>query len=161
MTNYITTIETERIRKWYEQNLNPNFFNQLVEEYTTQGYVLDTKSGLLKKPLFDEETTRNLGSTTISIVYPKPSSLHYHQDVGKALSIIKGRGKYYEEENEEEKKIITISSLKPGKSIWTPKSRVHAFRPDKGGFLEMLIAFDGIFDKKQEVSIQPFNEFWK
>jgi mannose-6-phosphate isomerase-like protein (cupin superfamily) len=156
MTNHIATIENEKVRQWYEKNWDFNSFNQLVENYQEKGYTFNTKSGIIKKLMYDEQTTMDLGITVVSIAYPRPSSLHYHEDVGKAISITAGKGNYWEDC---EGATVSIP-LKSGVSVWVPRKRVHAFKPNKGEVLEMLITFDGIFDKKQEISLQPFDEFW-
>jgi len=145
------------VRKWYEENINPDVFEIWFNDFKKRNYNFDSNSGLFFKQFFPDSIIQKLNHTDINIIFPRPVDIHYHTDVGEALSVLAGSGKLYlKKENENEwKKYI----LEKGVSIFIEPYVYHTFTPKIPGFLDFLeihLNCTGILDPKNEICIKDF-----
>ncbi|MBW3011236.1 cupin domain-containing protein [Candidatus Woesearchaeota archaeon] len=140
--HYADTLPKGHVRDW------------LRAEY--DGYTWNKEAGLLLRQDFPDGILENLGQTVLDIIFPRPSDLHHHEDVDEAVLVLDGSGEFQVETAS--KKIIV--TLEKGKSVYIPKGSCHAFRPDKGKHLEiMLITKGGILDERCEVQHTRFDQY--
>lgn len=152
----VDRIENKLIYNWYYNNVNFGDLDMRIRNSEErEGYVLDTKSGLLIKKLFSDEVTENLGQTILKIKFPRPVDYHYHKDVAETFYVERGEGVFYSQDRN------LYSEIAPGKSFHVPKNTRHSFMPKKKGVLEMLIVCSGVLDPAKEVCVKRFDEFWQ
>jgi len=154
MTSAIDKIDNTDVRAWYQENIS-SLFDVFLENAKEKGYVMDRKSGLFIKPGFSSEIQERLGHTSIYIIFPRPTDLHYHEDVDEAIHVIDGTGMFYTQFEKSEREECIFS----GREILVPQRRAHSFMPNLGEFLEMRIECSGLHDPKKEKLVVPFYEF--
>ncbi len=152
---FIDELEDGKVKEWYTYHKLDEFLEDTGKRAINQGYVFDKQSGLFIRPHFNENTTRQLKSTIVDIIFPMPVDRHTHYDVGEAIKVISGTGFFYYRNKRE--------VLENGTEKFVPVETMHSFSPDKGQFLELEIAYTGIFNPEEEMCITPFYEFkpWK
>lgn len=143
------------VKEWYKKHMTIYLFNRIVNEAADRGYELDPKSGLLIKQVYPEDIIKNLGHTVVDIIFPRPTDLHFHKDVDEAIYIEYGSGSMYIQE----KKSFKIINLYRGSTVFIPRNRLHAFRPDKENALEVRLECSGILDPKKEICKERFDAF--
>jgi len=154
-------ISNKRVREWYSSHVNSSFLKNMIDHAENDGYNLDTESGLLTREPFSKETTNVLGYTALDIIFLRPTDLHYHKDVDEAIFVEDGKGLVVFEDFDYDTIKVFRNKLYRGKSIIIGKQTNHAFRPDKGNFLEVRVSCSGILDPEKEVCMIPFDKFWK
>lgn len=158
MTSFVDRLEPGPAQEWYKRNNQGLDLDCWSGGFEQAGYLLDPKSGLLTRPHFDEKTTGLLGYTLIDLVFLRPTDLHYHPRMEEGIRVLGGGGLA----------IIDPAnnggrSLKKGDLFFISRGIKHAFRPDKGGFLELEVACTRIYTPAEEETVVSFDQFppWK
>ncbi len=144
----VNSITNEKVKLWYLENQEISSFLDIVAA-SIEGYSFDTKSGLFVKPVF-KKINGKLKQTLVQVVFPRPTDIHYHEDVDEAVKVIQGYANVLVEDQKDIKTIIM------GDEINIPKGKHHYFCPDKNRFLELFIACSGILDPSKEKCVQHF-----
>jgi len=155
MVNVIRRISNERIRKWYDGNIDHTFLHELVTRYNKEGYTFNYELGLMFRGQFSEDIISRLGYSIIDIIFPRPVDFHRHEDVDEALSVLKGNGALYIVEEGRD----VQENFSPGKQVFVPKNTPHSFRPNKNDCLEIRLACSGILNPEKEICLQSFDTF--
>ena len=149
-------IEPGPVQEWYRKYMDSNYLNYTVSEAEKNGYILDPKSGLLIRGIFNVIADQ-LPYTLLDIIFPRPVDLHHHEDVNEALRVLRGSGYIYQRSGNR----IIERGIYPGCETFIPKGESHTFRPYKNAFLEMRLACSGKLDSNKEVCEERFDEFEK
>jgi len=155
MTFEIDKIEDSSVKKWYYERIGASLFEELTKKEKEKGYILDKKSGLFLRYILPLDYQKNLGHTIIFIKFPRPTDFHLHHDVDECLIVWDGYGELYTQINDSK----TEQSIMPGDKIMIPRLTPHAFRPDEGGPLEIMVVCSGILDPEKEECKKRFYEF--
>lgn len=148
-------LEDGPVKAWYVKTSKLDSLYSLARKMLPSGYVLDKKSGLLVKELFCEPTTVNLGHTTVAIIFPRPTDLHYHPDVDEAISVVGGSGMVYTRDDRGVEKRQRYYPVSDG---FIPRNVPHSIRPYNSDFVEIIVSCSGILDMSKEVCVERFDE---
>jgi mannose-6-phosphate isomerase-like protein (cupin superfamily) len=154
MINFLNVLEEGPVKAWYKKHLMGFDLDGSASGFEQQGYTLDSKSGLLTRPHFDEGTTRLLGYTLIDLVLLRPTDFHYHPEMEEGIRVLGGRGLMILDPANNHGR-----TLKEGDLFFISQGTKHAFRPNKGGFLEIEVACTKIYTPDQEVCVTSFDNF--
>ncbi|MBI3623221.1 hypothetical protein HY212_04045 [Candidatus Pacearchaeota archaeon] len=150
MRNFVDELEPGPVQDWYKKHTHSMVMNDLASSLTSEGYTLNPESGLFMRPLF----RLDLKYTLIDIVLMRPTDLHYHKDVEETVRVIYGGGLALTGGGE----FPECVELGKGDEVALDKNEHHAFRPNKGTYLELRIACDGTLDPEKEICVQRFDQ---
>ena len=148
----VDTITNDEIREWYNENTAPNFLDNVAVSIQGGGYSFDPKSGLFIKPLF-EKIVDKLNQTIVQVVFPRPTDIHYHEDIDESIMVLRGRGKMGRDLNQSKYKWLNV-----GQEAFIPKGDHHYFCPDEETILELMIVCSGILNPSKEKCVRPFQD---
>lgn len=153
MVDVVDKIENAHIREWFRKNVQTRVLENIVNQFTKQGYELDPQTGLMFRDLFPEKILQELGSTVVDIVFTRPTDVHYHEDVNEAVYVLSGKGIFYMKGGSP-----ATRRLYSGCWAYVPVNAEHGFKPTNR-FLEIRLNCSGILDPEKEVIKHRFDKF--
>ena len=114
--------------------------------------TFDPTSGLFIRPFF-EKINEKLKQTIVQVVFPRPTDIHYHEDIDEYIMVLRGRGKMGRDLNQSKYKWLNV-----GQEAFIPKGDHHYFCPDEETILELMIVCSGILNPSKEKRVRPFQD---
>ena len=150
---YLERIEDEKIRNWYEKNVMPYFFVNIVGKFEAAGYEL-RPNGLMLRYVASDENFAKMNLMMVDMALLRPLSEHSHESSDELIIFRNGAGLFYHDDE----KTCGTQNIKKGFEAHVPRGTKHYLKPEKDNFLEVGLIYSPAPTQGDEKCFRSFDE---